>query len=263
MAEQKNELVEAPKQELTFTEKLTADLMENRGAIPTWLNTDRFIQNCLALMNGNDSLKEFASNYGTAQIRAGMLRAAYLGLDFMNKEAYLVPRKNQCVFQMDYRGAEKLAKKYSIHKIKEIYAKVVRQGDEFKTWSDDAGQHFEHYPKQFNDGAIVGAYAVVVYEDGTLQVDTMSKADIEKSRSKSTARNSMAWSDFYEEMCKKTVLHRLCKHIEIEFDNPQQTTLWNDDLSIDVEEDTKQGAYDVEDEAIDDGEEIPITVKEI
>ena len=31
-------------------------------------------------------------------------------------------------------------------------------------------------------------------------------------------QNGMSWKDFYGEMCKKTVLRRLCKHIELDFE---------------------------------------------
>jgi hypothetical protein len=36
-------------------------------------------------------------------------------------------------------------------------------------------------------------------------------------------------------MYKKTVLHRLCKHIELEFDNPEQTTLFREDVEIETD----------------------------
>ena len=62
----------------------------------------------------------------------------------------------------------------------------------------------------------------MLYEDGGITVDTMSIEELEKTRSKSRASNSMAWKDFTTEMYRKTVLHRLCKHIELDFETTEQ-----------------------------------------
>lgn len=236
MAEEKNEVVEQKKQPVTFSEKLTNSLLEVKDGLPKDFNTTRFVNNALALLNENEQLGKFAQSYGTNQIMQGLMKSAFLGLDAINKECYLIPYGNKMNFQIDYRGSKKLAKKYSIRPIKDIYAQIVRQGDDFKTWSDDKGQHFDFQPMPFSDNAIVGAFAVCQYEDGGVVIDTMSIADLENTRKHSKASNSMAWKDFTGQMYLKTVLHRLCKHIEIDFENTKQRELFDEDMSINVQE---------------------------
>ena len=108
----KNEVAEKPKQ--SFSLALSESLNEVRGALPKELNTERFVQNAVALLNENTTLADFAKQYGTGQIKQGLMKGAFLGLDALNSEFYLIPYKNVLSFMVDYRGNVKLAKKYSI-----------------------------------------------------------------------------------------------------------------------------------------------------
>lgn len=69
----------------------------------------------------------------------------------------------------------------------------------------------------------------------------MTLSDLENTRSASKASNSPAWKKFTGEMYKKTVLHRLCKHIELDFENPtQQTTFYSGvEIETNVEDEVK------------------------
>ena len=115
----------------TFSGQLTTALAEVKDALPKEFNTARFVNNAVAVMNENTQLQEFAKTNGTAQIKAGLVKGAFLGLDFMNKEAYLVPYGKTLNFMKSYTGAIKLCKKYSIRPLKDIYAKLVREGDDY------------------------------------------------------------------------------------------------------------------------------------
>ena len=225
----------AEKKPTTFSEALTVALVDNHEALPKDFNKARFIQNALALINDNPALQKFS---GT-QLKAGLLKGAYLGLDFYSKEAYLIPYGQQLNFQIDYRGAKKLAKKYSIRPIKDIYAEVVREGDVFEKKVDGNKTTVRFEPIPFSDAKVVGAFAVVEYADGGLVCDMMSLKELETTRSKSKASNSMAWKDFTTEMYRKTVLHRLCKHIELEFENVGQMDLWNDSNAMEKKEEVQ------------------------
>ena len=112
----------------TFDMALMEKLDSVNDALPKDFNKQRFVQNTLALIHDNPKLME----YKQSEIMSGLMKGATLGLDFFNKEAYLVPYGSQLNYQTDYRGAKKLAKKYSIRPIKDIYAKLVREGDEFE-----------------------------------------------------------------------------------------------------------------------------------
>ena len=97
--------------------------------------------------------------------------------------------------------------------------------------------------------------------------DSMSLADLENTRKSSKASNSPAWQKFTGEMYKKTVLHRLCKMIELEFDNPNQNKLFGEDMEIetgivDNSEITDPFNTDIVEGEIIDGEIAEETVEE-
>jgi len=229
MAETKNAVATAPKQD--FSVALTEKLNGVSDALPKDFNKARFVQNCVALLNDNPQLQKYNRN----QIISGLLKGSYLGLDFYSKECYLVPYGNQLNYQTDYRGAKKLAKKYSIRPIKDIYAKLIREGDEFEEMILNGEPSFNFKPKFLNDGKIIGAFAVVLYQDGGLGYDVMSLSELENTRKHSKASNSPAWKDFTGEMYKKTVLHRLCKHIELDFENPTQRSLFTAGMEVETD----------------------------
>lgn len=202
----------------SFSVVLTKELEAQKAALPVDFNISRFVQNSIALLNGNDTLIEFVKKNGTAQVKQGLLRGAYLGLDALNGEMYLVPYGNSLNFMQSYKGDVKMVKKYSQRPIRDIYAKLVRQGDEFEESIIDGQPSITFKPLPFNDGNIIGAFAVCLYEDGMMVYDTMSLKELENTRSASKAKNSPAWSKFTGQMYLKTVLHRLCKHLSIDMD---------------------------------------------
>ena len=170
----------------------------------------------------------------SAQTIQGLLKGAYLGLDFLNRECYLIPYSGTVQFQTDYKGEVKFTKKYSIRKIQDIYAKVVRQGDEFTEEIVDGKPTIDFKPVPFNDAEIIGAFAVVLYKDGGMAYEVMSVKDINSVRNNySKASQSKAWKNSFDEMCKKTVLRRLCKHIETDFESVEAHSAWEDGSGMD------------------------------
>lgn len=196
----------------TFSELLAEKLDMTGDACPPDLNKALFVQNALALVNDNPSIQK----YGASKIIAGLMKGAFLGLDFLSSEAYLVPYGDKLTYQTSYKGMIKLAKKYSIRPVLDIFGEVVRQGDEFSRWADDEGQHYSFKPKPFNEGAIIGAFSICEFVDGGIFVETMTLAELETTRSQSKAKNAMAWSSFRSEMYKKTVVKRLAKKLELD-----------------------------------------------
>lgn len=223
--------------ENSFSLALTTELENQRSALPADFNINRFVQNSVALLNGNDTLMKFAREHGTSQIKAGLMRGAYQGLDALNGEMYLVPYGSTLNFMQSYKGDVKMVKKYSQRPIKDIYAKLVREGDEFEEGVINGEPTINFKPLPFNDGKIIGAFAVCLYVDGGMVYDTMSLKDLENTRSSSKAKNSPAWSKFTGQMYLKTVLHRLCKHLSIDMDANAKEAF---DAGTEIETDAKK-----------------------
>ena len=213
-----------------FSTQLTDKLVSVESALPKDFNRERFVQNCLAVMNETPQLAKI----NPSQTIQGLLKGAYLGLDFLNRECYLIPYGNSVQFQTDYKGEVKFAKKYSTRKIKDIYAKVVRQGDEFVEEINDGNPSIDFKPIPFNDGDIIGAFAIVLYQDGGMAYEVMSVKDINSVRQNySKASQSKAWKNSFDEMCKKTVLRRLCKHVDTNFESIEAHSAWEDGSGMD------------------------------
>ena len=202
----------------TFSYSLTTELESNKSALPADFNITRFVQNSLALLNGNETLREFAGKYGSTQIKQGLMRGAYLGLDALNSEMYLVPYGKTLNFMPSYRGMTKLVAKYSVRPVKSIYAKVVRQGDTFEETIVNGEPTINYKALPFNDDEIIGVFAVCQYVDGGCQYEVMSKAEIEQCRKASKSNNRGPWVQWYAEMAKKCVIRRLCKSLSLDMD---------------------------------------------
>ena len=213
----------------TFEDLLTDKLQMVSNALPKDMNKERFVQNCMCVFNEKPELKAV----NKTDLLMGLLKGAYLGLDFMNKECYLIPYSGTVQFQTDYKGECKFVKRYSIRKIRDIYAKVVREGDSFEEAVIDSVPVINFRPKPFNSADIVGAFAVVLYEDGGMDYETMSVKDIQSVRNNySKASQSKAWKYSFDEMAKKTVLRRLCKHIETDFETAEARSAWDEGFGM-------------------------------
>jgi recombination protein RecT len=183
-------------------------------ALPPSFNKARFVQNTVALVQDKEDL----ARYPQAKLVPVLLKGAYLGLDFFNGECYAIPYGQQLQFQPSYKGLTKLAKRFSRRPLNDIYSYIVHDGDEFESGVEDGHEYVQFKPKPFNDGAIVGAFAVAEYADGGIKVETMSKQQLDAVKRMSKAQGGTAWKFFADEMYRKTVIRRLCKHIDLDMD---------------------------------------------
>lgn len=133
--------------------------------------------------------------------------------------------KNQCAFiaygntltmQREYFGSMALAKRYN-PEIKWITANVIYQGDEFEYGIDtETGikKILKHVQKleNINNDKILGAYATIIFHDGGVEVEVMNMSQIQKAWGQgATKGNSPAHRNFADQMCRKTVINRICK----------------------------------------------------
>ena len=244
---------------------LTSSLERQKEALPDNFNKQRFVQNCMTVLQ--DAKVDYSKCDQRSIVRT-LLKGSFLGLDFFNGECYAIPYGNQCQFQTDYKGEIKLCKRYSTNPIKDIYAKLVKKGDIFEEEILNGKQTINFKPLPFNDGEIIGAFAVVMYKDGSMIYDTMSVKEMDKTREVfSKAANSKAWKETPGEMYKKTVLRRICKLIDLNFDNSEQCKAFEEGSDFDVNKKTEKEVVSAEDpfaksEDVIDGEAVEIDITE-
>lgn len=222
----------------SFIDKM---MVKEADALPAGFNPLRFKQNALTVLNDTSGLEKLQGN--EFSLARTLMKGAYLGLDFFNKECYCIIYGSKAEFQTDYKGEIKLAKKYSINPIKDIYAKLVREGDEFSEEIANGQQTVNFKPKSFNNGEIIGAFAVCLFKDGSMIYETMSKEEIETVRKNySKVPNGPSWTKSTGEMYRKTVLRRLCKLIELDFETIEQAKTFEEssDMQFNKEEKKKE-----------------------
>lgn len=238
---------------------LSTMLGREKEALPKGLNTLRFMQNVLTVLNEQDRSNMKGQEFNLAKC---IIKGAMLNLDFLNKECYIITYGGKPEFMTDYKGEIKLCLEHSVRPIRDIYAKVVKEGDEFEEGVDRGQQYINFKSKPFNNGKIIGAFAIVYYKDGGMQYDSMSREEIElvrdlySKKSKKTGDFSGAWTNSFGEMAKKTVLRRLCKLINITFDTPEQRKAWDEssDMEFNQKEDIEPVKSAMEEDLENNGE---------
>lgn len=124
------------------------------------------------------------------------------------KHAYLVPRRGEVCLDISYMGLLHLAKESGT--IVFGQARLVYDKDEYVNMGID--QAPVHRANTFGDrGELVGVYCTVKLPTGEYLTEEMSKAEIEKIRASSPAKDS-PWVNWYEEMARKSVVKRASKY---------------------------------------------------
>lgn len=211
---------------------LMKQIAQKMGAMPEGFNKDRFVLNCVTLIR--DMLKDKKKRDNLDGISADsialcMIKGAFLGLDFLSGECYAIPYGGEMNFQTDYKGEIKVCKKHSIQPIKDIFAKIVREGDDYDEGVEDGRQKLTFKPLPFNNKKIIGAFAIVTFMDGSMLYESMSAEEIENVRQNySKAKDSDAWKKSSGEMYRKTVIRRLSKYIEKDFDKVEQLMAYDE-----------------------------------
>ena len=225
---------------------LDSALQRQVSALPDKFNKQRFLQNCMTVLQ--DGKTDFSKCEAGTVVRT-LLKGAFLGLDFFNGECYAIPYGNQCNFQTDYKGEIKVSKRYSSKPINELYAKLVYEGDKLEIGIVDGSQKVNFIPTAFNKGKLLGVVAICKYTDGSQLYETMSIEEVEQTRNAySKAPNSKAWKESFGEMAKKTVLRRLCKMIDLNFDTAEANQAYEDGSDTDIKnvaQKEKTEAHDV------------------
>ncbi len=198
------------------------ELLEKRKdafakVLPRHMNPDRLIKVAMLAISRQPLLLQCTP----MSLIQSMMAAAQLGLepDGVLGSAYLVPYRNNKTGQFEaqlipgYRGLIDLARRSG--QINRIEAHVVRQKDDFDFafGLEMRLSHRPHFPDDAGD--IIGAYALAELKDGSIQVEVMSKADIDAIKARSKAKDNGPWVTDYAEMARKTVVRRLIKYLPL------------------------------------------------
>jgi recombination protein RecT len=200
-----------------ITEKPIFQLLEAKKAdIIRFIGEDRFKKEVSFAIQAANS-NEYLSNATPASVAKAIFNLAMVNLSLnpVQKLAYLVPKsikgQVEAVLMPSYQGLVQLILEGK--SVKRINARVVYDGDEFE-YSLGLEDKLEHKPKN-KTKEVTHVYAVAFLEDGTPQIEVMTREEIDgiKMRSDSGKKNTGPWVTDYSEMARKTVIRRIYKYL--------------------------------------------------
>lgn len=217
---------------------LAKKLEQKKDAMLKSFNDGRFMQECMTVLADTKGIEKVKPH---TVVRV-LMKGATLGLSFANKECYAIPFGDSLQFIIDYKGNRKLALKYSIKGIKDIPVFVVRKGDNFTYKIEPENHSFVFEPIAFNDEDIVGVFGYAIFNDGTIKMtQPMSRKEIEDIRDNySKQPKGQLWVKSFSEACKKTFTHRICKELDLEFENEEQKQAFDDGAGCEFKKDEKE-----------------------
>lgn len=162
--------------------------------------------------NNNPVLESCTST----SIANSLMNMATLGLSVQKKQGYFIAYSGQCQFQRSYFGNITIARRYGM---KDIHAEIIYDGDKFKYHIEDGNKVLDSHEQDFmniDNDKILGAYAVVLMEDGTKHLEVMNIKQIKQSWSQGYGykeNGNGTHQKFTDQMAKKTVINRALKQI--------------------------------------------------
>ncbi|OLS39105.1 recombinase RecT [Bacillus sp. MRMR6] len=142
------------------------------------------------------------------------------GLNPAKKQGYFIVYGNSLVFQRSYFGTMAVTKR--VAKAKSIDAAVIYEGDDVDyEMVNGRITNLTHKQKfgNINKDKVIGAYATIVMDDGSVYHELMTIDEIRKAWSKAqfwakgqaVEKDGSTHDEFKGEMAKKTVINRACK----------------------------------------------------
>lgn len=202
-----------------FKATLSALIERSAGALPKDINSERLKINAMVYIHEDKKLNKLAEEQ-PVKIAQLVFNFIALGLDLLNKECYIIPYGDTLQVLKDYKGEVKLAKKYAIDPIREIYARVVYKQDKYYFDNENKFVH-EFDPFKIDRGEKIGAFCTVIYKNGVQQTEFVNIDEIKKVKEVSKSANSdfSPWKNWEDEMYKKTVIRKAMKNISLDFGN--------------------------------------------
>lgn len=216
-----------PKQAKTIASLLTDPQIKQQMALamPKHMTADRLARIALTEVRKVPKL----ATCDQVSFLGAIMQCAALGLEPGGAlgHAYLLPfdknkkvngqwvkDKTEVQLIIGYRGMIDLARRSG--QIQSIEARVVYAKDEFDV-ELGLDSKLVHKPAwtEVDRGPVMFVYAVAKLKDGGIQFEVMSRAEIEKVRAQSKAKDSGPWVTHWDEMGKKTVIRRLFKYLPV------------------------------------------------
>lgn len=187
-------------------QELSREIVRFKAALPSHIEATKFLSVLMTYIQNNPNLL----NCDRGSLFTSALACANDGLLPDGKEAALVAYSKECNYLPMVAGICKKARQSG--EIMTMNANVVYENDDYKSWTDEKGEHFEHVKARGDRGKPIFTFAYALTKDGGVYFEEMTEAQVQDVRSMSKAKNGPWNGPFADEMRRKTALHRLCKY---------------------------------------------------
>lgn len=187
--------------------KMTDDF---KAALPPQIPVDKFIRTTITAIQMNPELLDADRR----SLLGACMKAAQDGLMLDGREAAPVifrTKEGPKVQYMPMVGGI-LKKMRNSGEMASISANVVYEKDQF-TYELGDFEEIRHKPFLGDRGKAIAVYAIARTKDGAVYREVMSVADVEKVRQASRAKDSGPWTQWWDEMARKTVIRRIAKRL--------------------------------------------------
>jgi len=189
-----------------YQDALATRMPQIRSLLPERMDAKRFCRLAMMMVERVPKLQ----NCTTSSFVLAVMGIAELGLEPTLGMVYVVPYGTKATLQIGYQGMIQLARNSG--DVVDIYAETVREGDEFTVLYGTAREisHFKTGPK---DAPFTHVYAVAKLRHGDPAFIVLDREDVIKRRavSKTGGSSDSPWTQWEEEMWKKTAIRSLFK----------------------------------------------------
>lgn len=187
-----------------------------RSALPQSMRADHFARVLLTECRKNPRLLECSRE----SFLGSVMTAAQLGLEPGPLGlAYLVPYRNtklqttECQLIIGYRGFIELARRSQ--QIELLSGEVVYEKDRYRELLGSEMRLEHERSLEADPGPAVRWYAVARFSGGGIQFKSLTKAQVERYRARSRARDEGPWVTDYDAMAMKTAMRRLAPFLPL------------------------------------------------
>ena len=208
-----------PETRVPFAEDLQRNRQQIAAVLPAHITPDKFIRTVLTAVTQTPDLLQVDRR----TLFNAAVKCATDGLIPDGREAALVvfnvkDKANggwakSAQYMPMVRGLIKLARQSG--EISTLSANIVYENDEYDyVLGDD--ERLMHRPNMDGDrGAPKLVYATVTFKDGSRQREVLTMADVAKARAVSKSKDGGPWTQWFDEMAKKTAIRRLLKYVSL------------------------------------------------
>jgi len=267
---EKNITNEAVKKDITVQVLDKINLFKNSGelTLPKDYSPENALKSAyLVLSEQKDKAgKSVLESCTKPSIANALFSMVTWGLSPMKSQVYFIPYGDKLQISKSYLGNIAIAKRTA--GVKEVNAVLVYKNDLFnigvnpKTGIFEVIEHSTSL-ENINDSEIIGGYAVVIFNDGSVKTEIMNIKQVETSWNQGYAKGgSPAHKNFRGEMVKKTIINRALKTVIGSSDDSalydeQEVTYPTTETNVEFEINTKANVEVI------DFEEIPTPVEEV